>query len=236
MFVLSGVELYCQLLKFYILWLHTGRVVSLLKFQLQAQKAYRELFQLKDRICHLFHRRLLPASCPQGRGRFPHRSDGSRVVFPSRTKPLIYADHLLILSQEHRPINTSLIVLQQFLTVLCDARRNFSHLDWKRYHIKWLSLLQGKVPQDIYAQLQQQIYPTALQNHGFPYDCLYPAQINLVTRTVCQSPCSGSFCVLIAFTEQSNLKQIHALQAICMRMNWLVVSILPLLEQCDTTS
>lgn len=77
---------------------------------------------------------------PSGRGRFLQRSDESHVVFPSRTK-LICADCLLILQGEHRPVTMGLIDLQQFITVIRDPKRKFSHLDWKSYHIKWFSSL-----------------------------------------------------------------------------------------------
>lgn len=81
---------------------------------------------------------------PSGRSRFLYRSDESHVVFPSRSK-LIYADRLLTLQWEHKPITMDLIDLQQFISVIREPKRKFSHLDWKRYHIKWLSLLQGKI-------------------------------------------------------------------------------------------
>lgn len=123
----------------------------------------------------------------------------------------------------------SLIVLQQFLTSLSDARRKFSDgLKKIPYKVAQVSIGQSIIG---YTHTSQQhIYPTAQQNHGFPYDFLYSSHINLVTRSVGQSPCLGSFCVLFAFIEHSIIKEIHSLQDICIRMNWLVVLILPSLE------
>lgn len=66
MLVLSRVELYFYIFKFYILWLHTGRVVSSMKFQLQSQKAYRELFYLKYSLPPSSQRSMLTISFAQG--------------------------------------------------------------------------------------------------------------------------------------------------------------------------